>query len=146
MTNDEKKIIYSALQPSGHLTLGNYIGALRSFIQLQEEFDCIYAVADLHALTVRWEPKDLRQRCLEVIGILLSIGIDPEKSIVYAQSQVQEHAYLSWILSCYTYIWASATLAAYKEEKKRPPSASSWSRAPITMRYAYPAAEFFSEA
>ncbi len=119
MPNEEKKIIYSALQPSGHLTLGNYIGALRSFIQLQEEFDCVYAVADLHALTVRWEPKDLRQRCLEVIGILLSIGIDPERSIVYAQSQVQEHAYLSWILGCYTYMGELQRMTQFKDKSEK---------------------------
>ena len=100
---EQKKIVYSGIQPSGNLTLGNYIGAVRNFGKMQEEFDCIYAIADLHSITVRQEPALLRRRTNELFALLLAAGVDPEKSILYVQSQVPAHAQMTWAVS-YTYL------------------------------------------
>ena len=96
MENTEKKpVIFSGIQPSGMLTLGNYIGALSRFSQLQDDYDCIYCVVDEHAVTVRQNPADLRRRCLELAALYLASGIDPAKSIIYCQSHVSAHAELA---------------------------------------------------
>ena len=100
-TNEEtaKKRVLSCIQPSGLLTLGNYLGALKNWTEMQYEFDCTYAVADLHAITVRQEPAKLRSQIYSTFAILLALGIDPEKNTVFIQSQVPEHTALSWLLS-----------------------------------------------
>ena len=100
----KKPVIFSGIQPSGMLTLGNYIGALSRFSQLQDDYDCIYCVVDEHAITVRQNPADLRRRCLELTALYIASGLDPEKSILYCQSHVSAHAELAWILNCYTYM------------------------------------------
>ena len=100
----EKKRIYSAVQPSGMLTLGNYLGAIRNFPLLQEEYDCLYCVANMHTLTVRQDPELLRERIYALLALYLACGLDPEKNILYLQSQVPAHAELSWVLGCYTYM------------------------------------------
>ena len=94
----QKKRIFSGIQPTGNLTLGNYIGALRNFGLLQDEYDCLYSIVDLHALTVRQNPAELRKACLRTMAIFLASGLDPEKNIIYFQSQVPQHAELGWIL------------------------------------------------
>ena len=99
---EKKKKILSCIQPSGIPTLGNYLGALKNWKLLSDEFDSAFAVADLHAITVRQDPKKLRQQITEVFALLLAIGLDPEKSIIFLQSQVPQHAQLGWILNCYT--------------------------------------------
>ena len=96
-----KKTIFSGIQPSGTLTLGNYIGALRNFTLLQDEYNCIYCVVDMHAITVRQNPADLRRRCLELAATYIACGLDPKKNIIYCQSHVSGHAELAWILNCY---------------------------------------------
>lgn len=93
-----KKRIFSGIQPTGNLTLGNYIGALRNFKLLEDEYDCLYSIVDLHALTVRQNPAELRKACLRTMAIFLASGLDPEKNIIYFQSQVAAHAELAWIL------------------------------------------------
>lgn len=98
----DKKIVYSGIQPSGNLTLGNYIGALRNFPKLQEDYDCIYCIVDMHAITVPQEPKVLRAHTLDILALYLAVGIDPEKSILYIQSHVPQHVELMWLLNTMT--------------------------------------------
>ena len=114
-----KQVIFSGIQPSGVLTLGNYIGALRRFAQLQDQYDCIYCIVDEHAITVRQNPADLRRRCLELAALYLASGIDPEKSLIYCQSHVSAHAELAWILNCYTYMGELSRMTQFKDKSAR---------------------------
>ena len=109
-----KPVIFSGIQPSGVLTLGNYIGALRNFSILQQDHDCIYCVVDEHAITVRQNPAELRRRCLELAALYLASGIDPEKSLIYCQSHVSAHAELAWILNCFTYMGELSRMTQFK--------------------------------
>ncbi len=111
---EKKPVIFSGIQPSGTLTLGNYIGALRNFSTLQEDYDCIYCVVDEHAITVRQNPADLRRRCLELTAIYIASGIDPKKSLIYCQSHVSCHAELAWILNCFTYMGELSRMTQFK--------------------------------
>ena len=115
----KKPVIFSGIQPSGTLTLGNYIGALRNFSLLQEDYDCIYCVVDMHAITVRQEPAQLRRRCSELAAIYIASGIDPEKSLIYCQSHVSGHAELSWILSCFTYMGELNRMTQFKDKAQK---------------------------
>ncbi len=118
----KKKIVLSAIQPTGTPTLGNYLGALKNWKDMSEgEYDCLYAVADLHSLTVRPEPADLRRRTLEMYAILLALGIDPEKNIVFIQSHVPQHAQLSWLLSCCTQFGEAARMTQFKDKSEKHP-------------------------
>lgn len=114
-----KKRIFSGIQPTGNLTLGNYIGALRNFGLLQSEYDCLYSIVDMHALTVRQDPAELRKACLRTMGIFLACGLDPEKNIIYFQSQVPQHAELSWILNCYTYMGELSRMTQFKDKSAK---------------------------
>ena len=122
-TNTEatKKKVLSCIQPSGLLTLGNYLGALKSWVEMQNDFDCTYAVADLHAITVRQEPAKLRSQIYSTFAILLALGIDPEKNTVFIQSQVPEHAALAWLLSCYTQFGEMSRMTQFKDKSKKHP-------------------------
>ena len=122
-TNEEtaKKRVLSCIQPSGLLTLGNYLGALKNWTEMQYEFDCTYAVADLHAITVRQEPAKLRAQIYSTYAILLALGIDPEKNTVFIQSQVPEHTALSWLLSCYTQFGEMSRMTQFKDKSKKHP-------------------------
>ena len=111
---EKKPVIFSGIQPSGTLTLGNYIGALRNFSLLQDDYDCIYCIVDLHAITVRQNPADLRRRCLELAAIYLASGLDPKKSLIYCQSHVSGHAELGWILNCFTYMGELQRMTQFK--------------------------------
>lgn len=118
----KKKIVLSAIQPTGTPTLGNYLGALKNWKDMSEgEYDCLYAVADLHSLTVRPEPADLRRRTLEMYAILLALGIDSEKNIVFIQSHVPQHAQLSWLLSCCTQFGEAARMTQFKDKSEKHP-------------------------
>ena len=120
MDNPERKpVIFSGIQPSGVLTLGNYIGALSRFSKLQDEYDCLYCVVDEHAITVRQNPADLRRRCLELAALYIASGIDPEKSILYCQSHVSAHAELGWILNCFTYMGELNRMTQFKEKSAK---------------------------
>ncbi len=114
-----KKVIFSGIQPSGVLTIGNYIGALRRFAELQEQYDCIYCIVDEHAITVRQNPADLRRRCLELAALYLASGIDPEKSIIYCQSHVSAHAELAWVLNCFTYMGELNRMTQFKDKSAK---------------------------
>lgn len=111
-----KKTIFSGIQPSGTLTLGNYIGALRNFKKLEDDYHCIYCVVDMHAITVRQDPAALRRRCLELAGIYIASGLDPKKNVIYCQSHVSGHAELAWILNCFTYMGELNRMTQFKDK------------------------------
>ncbi|MEG0901989.1 MAG: tryptophan--tRNA ligase, partial [Clostridia bacterium] len=115
----QKKIIFSGIQPSGTLTLGNYIGALRNFKLLEDEYQCIYCVVDMHAITVRQEPAALRRRCLELAAVYIASGLDPQKNIIYCQSHVSAHAELAWILNCFTYMGELSRMTQFKDKSAK---------------------------
>ncbi len=119
MENERKKRVLSMIQPSGGFTLGNYLGALKNFVRLQDDYDCIYALADLHTITVRQEPADLRRNTLRGYAMFLAMGIDPKKSIFFLQSQVPEHSQLAWILSCYTQFGELSRMTQFKDKSQR---------------------------
>lgn len=120
MENTERKpIVLSAIQPTSIPTLGNYLGALKNWKKMCEDYDCLYAVADLHALTVHPEPAKLRQQTLEMYATLLAVGLDPEKNIVFIQSQVPAHAELAWILDCYTMFGEASRMTQFKEKSAK---------------------------
>ena len=114
-----RKTIFSGIQPSGKLTLGNYIGALRNFAPLQEEYNCIYCAVDLHAITVRQDPAALRRQTLEVLAQYIACGIDPEKSILFVQSHVSAHAELMWVLNCFTMFGEMSRMTQFKDKAAR---------------------------
>ncbi len=115
----EKKKVLSCIQPSGMLTLGNYLGALKNWLGMQDEFDCTYAVADLHAITVRQEPAKLRAQIYSTCALLLALGLDPEKSTLFIQSQVPEHTALSWLLSCNTQFGELSRMTQFKDKSAK---------------------------
>ncbi len=114
-----KKTVYSGIQPSGTFTIGNYFGAMRNWVPMQDHFDCIYAIADLHALTVPQVPAELRRRTYESVAMLLAIGIDPEKSVLYVQSHVPAHTELTWLLNCNAYMGELGRMTQYKDKAER---------------------------
>lgn len=118
-STERKKIILSGIQPTGIFTLGNYIGAIRNWGVMQEEYHCAYFIADLHSLTVRQEPAALRKQSLEAFALLLACGIDPDKSLVFIQSHVHNHAELSWILSCNSSFGALSRMTQFKDKAAR---------------------------
>ncbi len=114
-----KKKLFSAVQPSGAVTIGNYIGAIRNFAQLQDAYDCIYAVADLHAITVRQEASALRRNTLELIALFIACGVDPEKCILFVQSHVPAHCELTWVLNTITYPGELSRMTQFKDKSAR---------------------------
>lgn len=116
---EKKKVIFSAIQPTGTITLGNYLGAIKNWDTLQKEFNCIYALADLHAITVRQEPAKLRANTLEAYALLLACGIDVEKSIFFIQSHVHTHAELAWVLNCFTQFGELSRMTQFKDKSQR---------------------------
>ncbi|PWL42601.1 MAG: tryptophan--tRNA ligase [Bacillota bacterium] len=118
---EQKKVIFSGIQPSGGLTLGNYIGALRNWKNLQAEYDCYYCVVDLHAVTVRQVPAELRRRTYETFALLLALGLDPQENTVFVQSHVAAHSQMCWALNCYTYYGELGRMTQFKEKSERHP-------------------------
>ncbi len=116
-----KKRVLSCIQPSGMLTLGNYLGALKNWTAMQDEFDCTFAVADLHAITVRQEPAALRSQIYSTYALLLALGLDPEKNTIFIQSHVPEHANLSWLLSCHTQFGEMSRMTQFKDKSAKHP-------------------------
>lgn len=115
----DKKLIFSGIQPTGTFTLGNYIGAVRNWGPLQDEYNCIYCVVDMHAITVRQNPAKLRKNTLEAYALLMACGIDPEKSILFIQSHVKTHAELNWILGCSTQFGELSRMTQFKDKSQR---------------------------
>lgn len=118
-TQPKKQRIFSAIQPTGVFTLGNYIGAIRNWDKLQEEYECIYAIADLHAITVMQEPAELRKNTMQAFALMLACGMDPKRSITFVQSQNPHHAELSWVLSCNTMFGELNRMTQFKDKSQR---------------------------
>ncbi len=116
---EEKKTLYSGMQATGKLTLGNYLGALRNWITLNEEYECFFGVMDLHSITVRQEPAEFRQRARDLFALYVAAGLDPEKNCIYFQSHVSSHAELSWILNCFTYMGELNRMTQFKDKAAR---------------------------
>ena len=116
---EQKKKVLSCIQPSGMLTLGNYLGALKNWNAMQDEFDCTFAVADLHAITVRQEPAKLRSQIYSTFALLLALGIDPQKNTLFIQSHVPQHAQLAWLLSCNTQFGEMARMTQFKDKSAK---------------------------
>ena len=112
---ENKKIIFSGIQPTGIFTLGNYIGAVRNWGRLQDEYNCIYSIVDLHAVTVKQDPAKLRQQTLQAYALLLACGINPEKSIAFIQSHNRNHAELNWLLACSTQFGELSRMTQFKD-------------------------------
>lgn len=118
MLND-KKILYSGMQATGTLTLGNYLGALKNWVTLNEEYECIYGVMDLHSLTVRQVPAEFRKNARSLYALYVAAGLDPEKNCIYYQSHVPAHAQLSWLLGCFTYMGELNRMTQFKDKASK---------------------------
>jgi tryptophanyl-tRNA synthetase len=114
-----RNIIFSGAQPTSELTLGNYLGAIKNWVTLQEDNDCIFSVVDMHALTVRQDPKKLRERITGLLALYMACGIDPEKSTLFVQSHVSAHAELAWILNCFTYMGELSRMTQFKDKSQK---------------------------
>lgn len=117
------KRVFSGVQPTGNLHLGNYLGALRQFVELQEDHECIYCVVDMHAITVPQDPKELKEHILDIAALYLAVGIDPKKSIIFVQSDVSQHAELSWVLTCNSYTGELSRMTQFKAKSHNKESA-----------------------
>ena len=115
----EKKKVLSGVQSTGRLTLGNYFGAINNWVEMQEEYDCYYMIANLHSLTVRNDPETLKNNTKKIIALYLAAGLDPQKNTLFIQSQVKEHAELSWILNCYTYMGELSRMTQFKDKSEK---------------------------
>ena len=113
---DGNKVLFSGMQATGNLTLGNYLGALKNWVTLCDEYQCFYSVVDLHSITVRQDPAELRKRARNLLTLYIAAGIDPEKNCLYYQSHVSGHAELSWILNCFTYMGELNRMTQYKDK------------------------------
>ena len=116
---EQKKRIFSGIQPSGDLTLGSYMGAIKNWVALQDEYDCLYCIVDMHAITVRQVPADLRRRSLEQLAQYIACGLDPEKNIMFIQSHVPQHAELAWVLGCYTQFGELSRMTQFKQKSQQ---------------------------
>lgn len=114
-----KPIVLSGCQPSGELTIGNYLGALRQWVNMQDDHDCYYMLVDQHAITVRPEPEALHKATLDGLALYLACGVDPDKSTIFIQSHVPEHAQLSWVLNCYTQMGELNRMTQYKDKSQK---------------------------
>ena len=116
---DNKKVILSGIQPSGVLCIGNYLGAIKNWVELQRDYDSIFVVVDMHAITVRQNPAELRKRCLSFAAQFIACGIDPKLSSIFIQSHVSAHAELAWVLNCYTYMGELNRMTQFKDKSKK---------------------------
>lgn len=118
-TTEQKKRIFSGIQPSGIITLGNYLGAVKNWVNLQEDYDCLYCIVDMHAITVRQDPAKLRQNTMSLAALYVACGLDPNKNIIYIQSHVPAHAELSWVLNTFTYMGELNRMTQFKEKSQK---------------------------
>lgn len=116
---DGKKTLYSAIQPTNNLTIGNYVGAITNWLKLQEEYDCYFAIANMHAITVRQDPAELRRKTLDLLALYIACGIDPAKCCLYVQSHVPAHAELCWVLNTFTYVGEMERMTQFKDKSAR---------------------------
>ncbi len=113
---DNKKVLFSGMQATGSLTLGNYLGALKNWVKLSDEYECFYSVVDMHSITVRQDPATLRKRARALLTLYIAAGLDPEKNCLYYQSHVSAHAELAWILDCFTYMGELNRMTQFKDK------------------------------
>ena len=116
---EDKKVVFSGVQPSGNLTIGNYLGAIRNFAEFSQAYKCFYCVVDEHAITVRQVPAELRRRTYETLALYIACGLDPKKNTLYVQSHVPAHAELSWILNCYTMFGELSRMTQFKDKSAK---------------------------
>jgi len=116
---EKKPVIFSGIQPSGNLTLGNYIGALKNWVDLQGKYDCLFSLVDLHTITVRQNPKEFYQNCYDALAVYLAVGLDPEKNTIFLQSHVPAHSQLAWILNCYAYVGELSRMTQFKDKSEK---------------------------
>lgn len=116
---EKKKVILSGIQPSGAFTLGNYVGAIKNWAQLQNDYDCLYMIADMHAITVRQDPAKLRKNTLEAYAAILACGVDPNRSVAFIQSHVTTHAQLNWLLACCTQFGELSRMTQFKDKSAK---------------------------
>ena len=114
-----KKRIFSGIQPSGDLTLGSYMGAIKNWVELQDEYECLYCIVDMHAITVRQNPAEMRRRTIEQLAQYIACGLDPKKSVLFIQSHVPQHAELGWILGCYTQFGELSRMTQFKDKSAK---------------------------
>ncbi|MBQ1525822.1 MAG: tryptophan--tRNA ligase [Lachnospiraceae bacterium] len=115
----ERKVLFSGMQATGNLTLGNYLGALKNWVNLSDDYECYYSVVDMHSITVRQDPAELRRRARALLTLYIAAGLDPEKSVIYYQSHVSAHAELAWILNCYTYMGELSRMTQFKDKSAK---------------------------
>ena len=115
----DKKVLFSGMQATGSLTLGNYLGALKNWVSLSDEYECFYSVVDMHSITVRQDPAELRKRARSLLTLYIAAGLDPEKNCIYYQSHVSGHAELAWILNCFTYMGELNRMTQFKDKAAR---------------------------
>ena len=115
----QRPVVLSGIQPSGRLTVGNYLGAIKNWVPLADTHDCYYLLVDLHAITVRQEPKVLRERCFEFIALYIACGLDPSRNVLFVQSHVPAHARLSWVLNCYTQMGELSRMTQFKDKSAK---------------------------
>lgn len=116
---NEKQTIFSGMQSTGVITIGNYFGALKNWVKLQDEYNCLFCVVDLHSITIKQEPSKLRQSARDLLALYIASGLDPEKNIIYYQSHVPQHSELSWILGCYTYMGELNRMTQFKDKAQK---------------------------
>jgi tryptophanyl-tRNA synthetase len=118
-TATTRPVVLSGIQPSGHLTLGNYLGAVKNWVELQQQYDCYYTLVDLHTITVRQDAADLRERCYKTLALLMACGLDPKQNVLFVQSHVSAHARLAWILNCYTMFGELGRMTQFKDKSAK---------------------------
>jgi tryptophanyl-tRNA synthetase len=114
-----RKTVLSGIQPSGHLTLGNYLGALKNWVAMQEQYDCYYTLVDLHTITARQEAAELRERCYKSLALMMAAGLDPKRNVLFVQSHVAAHSRLAWILNCYTMVGELNRMTQFKDKSAK---------------------------
>ena len=119
MENKDKQVIFSGIQPSGSLHLGNYLGAIKNWVSLADEYNCYYCIVDMHSITVRQEPSELRKRALMQLAQYVACGLDPKENTLFIQSHVHEHAELGWVLNCYTMFGELSRMTQFKDKSAR---------------------------
>ncbi|MCI5904189.1 MAG: tryptophan--tRNA ligase [Oscillospiraceae bacterium] len=119
--NEKKKVILSGIQPSGAFTLGNYVGAIKNWAQLQNDYDCLYMIADMHAITVKQDPAKLRKNTMEAYAAIIACGVDPDRSVAFIQSHVPTHAQLNWLLACSTQFGELSRMTQFKDKSAKHP-------------------------
>ena len=117
--SSRRPVVLSGIQPSGHLTLGNYLGAIKNWLPLSAEYDCYYMLVDLHAITVRQDPAALRERCYEFLALYVACGLDPKDNVLFVQSHVPAHARLAWVLNCYTQFGELSRMTQFKDKSAK---------------------------